>query len=93
MPSVFAGFPVGSDVRADLAFTLGLLHAGGTGEIAGIGIEDTLATVLLAVDGPRTHTFFSYRVAETLARFGPFDDNPLVRRADESPATEPRDRL
>ena len=30
------------------------------------------------MDGRNTHTFFSYRVAETLLRVGPFADNPLL---------------
>src|SRR5581483_1430697 len=44
----------------------------------GVPIADALATVLAPTDGRRTHTFFSYRVAETVARFGPFDGNPLL---------------
>jgi hypothetical protein len=78
LPSVFAGHPVGSDVRADLAFTLGHLYGYGTTEVAGLSTSDAIATVLRPVDGDETHTFFSYRVAETLARFGPFTDNRLL---------------
>lgn len=58
IPRVFAGHEVGADVRADLAFTLGLLG----------DRDDDLETVLRDVDGRRTNTFFSYRIAETLLR-------------------------
>ena len=57
IPRVFGGHEVGADVRADLAFTLGLL-----------GRVDELEGVLRDVDGGRTNTFFSYRIAETLLR-------------------------
>ncbi|HVM10600.1 MAG TPA: glycosyltransferase [Acidimicrobiales bacterium] len=70
IPRVFAGYPVGPDVRADLAFTLGLLLEAGVDSIAGRAIADALDQVLEPVDGARTHTFYSYRVAESLARLG-----------------------
>ena len=41
-----------------------------------------IATVLRPIDGAGTHTFFSYRVAETLRRFGTFDDNHLLAELD-----------
>jgi len=78
VPRVFAGHPVGPDVRADLAFTLGHLHGSGLGAVAGLAAPEAIARVLRPIDGPATHTFFSYRVAETLARFGPFEGNPLL---------------
>ena len=78
LPRVFAGHPVGPDVRADLAFTLGHLHGSGLGALAGLAAPEAIARVLRPIDGPGTHTFFSYRVAETLARFGPFAGNPLL---------------
>ncbi len=84
LPSVFAGFPVGADVRADLGFTIGLVHAAGVNEIAGSAVDDALAGVLFPIDGARTHTFFSYRVAETIGRFGPFANNSLLDRADSA---------
>ncbi len=70
LPRVFAGHAVGPDVRADLAFTLGLLLAGGVTTIAGRDVRDALEVLLPEVDGRRTHTFYSYRVAETLVRMG-----------------------
>lgn len=78
LPSVLAGWPVGPDVRADLAFTLGWLHAAGVGTVAGRPLPEAIAQVLRPLDGARTHTFFSYRVAETVGRFGPLGHNPLV---------------
>jgi glycosyltransferase involved in cell wall biosynthesis len=78
LPRLFAGYSLGSDVRADLAYTLGLLDAAGESTIAGRPAQDAISTVLRGIDGAATHTFFSYRVAETLARYGRFDDNPLL---------------
>jgi hypothetical protein len=78
LPSSFAGYPVGADVRADLAFTLGLLQDCGIDRVADVEVEPAVATVLRPIDGSVTHTFSSYRVAETLRRFGPFDDNTLL---------------
>jgi hypothetical protein len=69
IPRVFGGHRVGPDVRADLAFTIGLLGAAGVGSVAGRPVEDALEAVLRPVDGAATNTFFSYRVAETLLRF------------------------
>jgi glycosyltransferase involved in cell wall biosynthesis len=68
MPRVFGGHEVGTDARADLVFTLGLLGECGVESIAGRPIDDALRTALAAVDGRRTNTFFSYRIAETLLR-------------------------
>jgi len=78
VPGVFAGHVVAPDVRADLAFTLGLLHAGGLERVAGHDAVEAIGTVLRPIDGPGTHTFFSYRVSETLARFGPFATNAVM---------------
>ncbi|MBL1102147.1 hypothetical protein [Streptomyces coffeae] len=78
IPRVFGGHQVEADVRADLAFTLGLLGTGGVSRVAGMPVEDALRTVLAPTDGQGTHTFASYRVAETVARYGPFDGNPLL---------------
>ena len=41
------------------------------------------------IDGVNTHTFFSYRVAETLARYGPFADNRLIAGWDQAPRGQP----
>ncbi len=77
IPGVFAGHPVGPDVRADLVFTLCFLHGCGIDRVAATDLTDAIATVLRPIDGPATHTFYSYRVAETLAEFGSFRDNPI----------------
>lgn len=91
LPTTFAGHPVGADVRADLAFTLGLLADLEVTSVAGSRVDDAIATVLRAVDGRTAHTFSSYRIAETVGRFGPFASNGLLasmsdteRRAVES---------
>lgn len=78
LPRVFGGHVVGADTRADLAYTLGLLGAGGVTFVAGLPIDEALRTVLRETDGARTETFGSYRLAETVAQYGPFDGNSLL---------------
>lgn len=78
LPSVFGGHRIGADTRADLAYTLGLLGAGGVTRVAGLPVAEALRIVLRETDGARTETFGSYRLAETVARYGPFDGNPLL---------------
>ena len=82
LPRVFAGYPVGTDVRADLAFTLGHLADNDVKHVAGVEIDDAIRAVLAGVDGSGTHTFSSYRVAETLRRFGTLSENRLLDRID-----------
>ena len=78
IPGTFAGHRVEPDVAADLVFTLGHLADAGVTEVAGTPVDEAISRVLARIDGPNTHTFFSYRVAETLARHGPFADNRLL---------------
>lgn len=81
IPRVFAGHPVAPDVRADLAFTVGLLGTYGIGSFAGRPLLDALEAILTPIDGAGTNTFFSYRVAETLLRHPDLLDRfaPAVR--------------
>ncbi len=83
IPGAFAGHRVEPDVAADLVFTLGHLADAGVEQVAGTSIDDAIAAVLRRIDGPNTHTFFSYRVAETLARYGSFADNRLIADWDQ----------
>src|ERR1700761_1358216 len=78
LPRVFGGHVVGADTRADLVYTVGLLGAGGVTSVAGLPIDEALRIVLRETDGARTETFGSYRLAETVAQYGPFDGNPLL---------------
>lgn len=81
VPRTMAGLPVGHDARADVAHTVGLLAAAGVDEVAG---HDPVTAVLAAtadLDGEATDTFASYRVAETLARFGPSGANAVLDAA------------
>ncbi len=82
IPRVFAGHAVGADVRADLCFTLAHLADAGVDDVAGKHPDAITARLMTEVDGPSTHTFFSYRIAETLARHGPFAGNPLLAECD-----------
>ncbi|MEO6469848.1 MAG: hypothetical protein ABIP21_12180, partial [Acidimicrobiia bacterium] len=97
IPRTFAGHRVDADVRADLVFTLTHLAQGGVAGVGGEPIDDVIARVLAEVDGRATHTFFSYRIAETLLRQGPFAANPLLagatdaQRAEVDRATDSRD--
>ncbi len=83
LPRVFAGHAVEPDVTADLAYTLGHLRRGGVEQIAGAPVDEVVRTLLAGIDGARTHTFFSYRVAETVLQWGPWDDNPLLDPLDD----------
>ncbi|RKN44901.1 hypothetical protein D7294_07275 [Streptomyces hoynatensis] len=78
VPRVFGGHQVGADVRADLAYTLGFLREGGVTTVAGMSVDDALRAVLGSLPGDQVHTFFSYRVAETVRRYGEFEGNPLL---------------
>ena len=84
LPRVFGGHTVEPDVSADLLATLGHLRTGGVDRIAGAPIEELARTLLTGIDGARTHTFFSYRVAETLLLWGPWEDNPLLGPLDDA---------
>ncbi|MEP6622961.1 MAG: hypothetical protein ABJC79_00820, partial [Acidimicrobiia bacterium] len=97
IPRTFAGHRVDPDVRADLLYTLTHLASGGVTTVAGDPIDDVIARLLTGVNGRDTHTFFSYRIAETLLRVGPFADNPLLdrctdeQRAQVAQSTDSRD--
>jgi hypothetical protein len=78
IPRTFGGHAVGADVRADLCYTLHHLSGGGVETVAGQPIAEVLQTLLAEVDGRSTHTFFSYRIAETLAARGAFAGNQLT---------------
>ena len=78
IPRTFAGHLVGADVRADVCFTLHHLAEAGVATVSGDPVDEVLARLLAEVDGASTHTFFSYRIAETLLRRGPFAGNPLL---------------
>jgi glycosyltransferase involved in cell wall biosynthesis len=78
IPGTFLGHQVGSEVHADVAFTLGLLHQFGVARVAGSDVAGAIGTVLRSIDGKRTNTFWSYRVAETLRLCGTFAHNHLM---------------
>ena len=58
-----------------LAFTLGLLHDAGVEEVAGLSCAEVALEIVRTLDGDSTHSFYSYRAAETVLRFGGLDDN------------------
>ncbi|HKA84255.1 MAG TPA: hypothetical protein VKD21_10355 [Acidimicrobiales bacterium] len=91
LPDTVAGHRVDADAHADLCFTLGLLHEAGVDDVAGLPVVPTLLGRLAATDGRRTHTFFSYRIAETAVRLGGLDTlDPASRRivAEAADSTE-----
>ncbi|MEM7030580.1 MAG: hypothetical protein AAF629_13515, partial [Chloroflexota bacterium] len=77
-PGFFGGYHIYASERANLAFILMYLAKLGVTEIAGYPLQTALSTIIRGIDGPRTDTFYSYRIAETLLAFGPFEDNPLL---------------
>jgi glycosyltransferase involved in cell wall biosynthesis len=79
IPAIFCGHRrPGFSEAPDLIFLLGHLHRLGVEKINGTPIREAIVKLLRCVDGPATTTFYSYRVAETLLAFGPFDGNPLL---------------
>lgn len=88
LPRTFAGHAVGADVRADVCFTLSHLAEAGVDRLAGEQLDAILGRLLGEVDGRSTHTFFSYRIAETLLRAGPFAANRLTASLDDDQRTE-----
>ncbi len=78
LPRVFGGRSVGSDARADLAFTLGHLRAAGVAEVDGQSTDTLIIAMLRLLDGASTDTFSSYRTAEVLLTGGTFADNELL---------------
>lgn len=79
LPLVSGGYSVGPDARADLAFTLGLLHDAGIESIAGHEVAPIALEIVRTLDGHYTHSFYSYRAAETLLRLGGLDANTRLR--------------
>ena len=73
LPATLGGHRVDADAHADLVFTLGLLREAGVERVGGLVVDDVLRDRLAATDPERTHTFFSYRIAETAARLGGLD--------------------
>lgn len=78
LPASFGGHRVEADATADAITTLGLLHRCGIDELGGRPVVALLRTLLRGVDGRATHTFFSYRIAETVGGFGPWESNELL---------------
>jgi glycosyltransferase involved in cell wall biosynthesis len=70
LPATVAGHRVDADAHADLVFTLGLLREAGVEAVGDLAIEPVIHERLADIDAARTHTFFSYRIAETAARLG-----------------------
>jgi glycosyltransferase involved in cell wall biosynthesis len=73
LPATLAGHRVDADAHADLVFTLGLLRQAGVAHVGDVDVEAHLHDRLATTDAARTHTFFSYRIAETVARMGGLD--------------------
>ncbi|HEY2997597.1 MAG TPA: hypothetical protein VGJ43_03430 [Acidimicrobiales bacterium] len=73
LPATLAGHRVDADAHADLVFTLGLLREAGVARLGDLDVEAVLHDRLAATPARRTHTFFSYRIAETAVRLGGLD--------------------
>jgi hypothetical protein len=83
-PGFVGGVALGYEARGDLIYFLGMLHQLGFKEVAGHKIETLLVRLLARVNGEETETFYSYRIAETLLRFGPAAGNPLLQELSEA---------
>lgn len=70
LPRVFGGHLVGADAVADLIFALGGLWSAGVRSAGGRELASWIPQLLATVDGAATHTFASYRIAETLLSAG-----------------------
>jgi glycosyltransferase involved in cell wall biosynthesis len=86
LPGFFAGFRIDDTFAVDAAGVVATLHEAGVRTIAGRSSLDIVRTILIQIDGPKTDTFYSYRIAEMLIRFGGMDPvrNPVL--AGMSPA-------
>lgn len=87
-PGFVGGFRFGADARGDLICLLGALHGVGYRDVAGLEIKALLGHLLTQVSGEETETFYSYRIGETLLRFGPFAENPLLETLTEAQRAE-----
>ncbi|MFT4713564.1 MAG: hypothetical protein ACJAVI_000543 [Candidatus Azotimanducaceae bacterium] len=74
MPSRLAGFPLGADVKGDLLFVLGMLHQAKISQFANTDVLAAISQILAGINGKATHSFYSYRTAETLLRCRSADD-------------------
>ena len=83
LPSRLAGFPLGADVKGDLLFVLGMLHEAQVSQINNTSVLPAISKILKGINGKATHSFYSYRTAETLLRCqsetdDSFESNPLL---------------
>ena len=68
LPSRLAGYPMGADVKGDLLFVLGMLHEADVSLVNDASVLSASSKILGGIDGEATHSFYSYRTAETLLR-------------------------
>lgn len=78
VPRTFAGHLVRSDVVADLAFALTSLAKCGVREVAGHDVREGLTLLFDLIEPDEVHTFWSYRLAESLLLFGEGSDNEVL---------------
>jgi len=78
-PRYFAGYTVATNDVWTLAHLAGSLHSLGVREIAGHPTTELISTALRQIDGKAPEPFASFKIAETLLRFGPFAGNPILR--------------
>ena len=78
VPNFFGGYHIFANERANLAYILAHLVELGVDEIAHTPMPEAIARTIKGVDGPRTETFYSYRISEALLPFGSFENNPIL---------------
>jgi glycosyltransferase involved in cell wall biosynthesis len=91
LPATLAGHRVDADAHADLVFTLGLLREAGVARVGDLDVEEVIHERLAATVAHRTHTFFSYRIAETVVRLGGLTALDPATRAVVVEAVDSRD--
>jgi hypothetical protein len=78
LPRTFAGWRVSDDFAVDFVYTLKYLHQAGHTHLNQRPIADIIHTILTQIDGEKTETFYSYRIAETLLALGGLtEQNPV----------------
>lgn len=72
IPGFMAGYRTAGFDTADLIYLAANLQSVGVSSICGVPVESIFRKLLKKVDGPKTETFYSYRIAETILGLGGF---------------------
>src|SRR5690606_24646818 len=76
MPAFLAGYRVAPNDVSDVIAVLTHLRRLGLSQVGPYAIDEALPRLMAQVQGGTSSPFASYRIAETLAEYGPFEGNP-----------------